>query len=153
MSDSTTHSPGLAAPFDDRLSHFARWRLALLGSGLLGLLALAASLDPDPKGWGTHQQLGLPPCTSQLIFGIPCPACGMTTSWSWFGRGNLVRSWHANPGGTWLAMTALVTGIVSLGLALRGRDLPFGWFVRGNLIALVIGLLIATLQWIVQLAS
>ncbi|RMG03430.1 MAG: DUF2752 domain-containing protein, partial [Planctomycetota bacterium] len=50
--------------------------------GLAGLLVIAAVLRPSPTGLGTHQQLGLPPCTFRAMFGSRCPTCGMTTAWS-----------------------------------------------------------------------
>ena len=53
----------------------------------MGLLAVAAWLEPSPTGIGTHQQLGLPPCTFWMLFGRPCPTCGMTTSWAHLVRG------------------------------------------------------------------
>ncbi|NBO19844.1 MAG: DUF2752 domain-containing protein, partial [Proteobacteria bacterium] len=41
-------------------------------------------LTPDARGLGTHEQLGLPPCGFYLWYGLPCPSCGMTTSWPHF---------------------------------------------------------------------
>ncbi|OYP34481.1 hypothetical protein CGZ80_15475 [Rhodopirellula sp. MGV] len=54
---------------------------------------------PNASGLGTHQSLGLPPCSIRVLFGIRCPMCGMTTSWA-----NLVR------GQVWAAASASVTG-------------------------------------------
>ncbi len=47
------------------------------------VLGVARWLEPDAKGYGTHQQLGLPPCSSILLFGSKCPACGMTPPGAW----------------------------------------------------------------------
>lgn len=83
----------------------------LLGASGLFLIAgfvLARSLEPAPGGYGTHQQLGLPPCSIQFLFGIPCPSCGMTTSFAWFTRGQIVRSWQANPAGLYLAILCVL---------------------------------------------
>jgi hypothetical protein len=49
--------------------------------GLFGL-ALARWLSPDPAGFGTHEQLGLAPCTFFWLTTIPCPMCGATTAWA-----------------------------------------------------------------------
>jgi hypothetical protein len=76
-----------------------RWLVVALAIGLLGLLVLARRLEPDPRGYGTHTQLGLGPCAFAGLTGHPCPACGMTTSWAHFTRGDLARSWRANPVG------------------------------------------------------
>ena len=55
----------------------ARWEQSLLTlAGLSGLilLSLAIWLEPNPSGFGTHQQLGLPPCTILFWFDVPCPS-------------------------------------------------------------------------------
>ncbi len=80
-------------------------RAALLGIAFFLLVGFgfAYSLNPDPRGYGTHQQLGLPPCTFRLLFGRPCPGCGMTTSFSHFVRGQFVEAARANLAGTLLA--------------------------------------------------
>src|SRR5262249_29719492 len=49
-------------------------------------------------------QLGLPPCSFKVITGMPCPSCGMTTSFALFVRGDLWDSVQANFAGTFLAI-------------------------------------------------
>lgn len=70
-------------------------------------LLISGRLRPNAQGLGSHQQLGLPPCSIRVLWGIRCPACGMTTSWAWFMRGRWVESAHANVGGLLLALSAL----------------------------------------------
>lgn len=77
--------------------------LAVCSLMLIAGFALALYLTPDPSGSGTHQQLGLPPCTMKVLTGFPCPSCGMTTSFSNFVRGNLFAAFVANPAGVLLA--------------------------------------------------
>lgn len=77
--------------------------LAVWSLFLLAGFALALHLEPDARGFGTHQQLGLPPCTVRVLLGIPCPSCGMTTSFSHFIRGQFVEAFHANAAGLLLA--------------------------------------------------
>ena len=52
-------------------------------AGLTGLavvtLGIARALTPAPAGFGTHEQLGLPPCAFLHWTGFPCPSCGLTT--------------------------------------------------------------------------
>ncbi len=50
--------------------------------GIIGAFALALALQPDPRGMGTHQQLGMPPCTMYQFTGLPCPTCGVTTAFA-----------------------------------------------------------------------
>ena len=82
-----------------RLDGTVRWWLFLLAAGLVGLLVVARRLEPDPRGYGTHTQLGLGPCAFAVMTGRLCPSCGMTTALAWFTRGNLGLSWRANPAG------------------------------------------------------
>jgi hypothetical protein len=101
-----------------------RVAIASAGALLVGLLGTAASLTPSNRGIGTHQQLGLPPCTLVQWAGMRCPSCGMTTSWAHLTRGDVIAAFQANAGGALLAIFSLVCGpwlIVSGGL---GR-----WFV------------------------
>ena len=67
--------------------------------GWLVLTGVAAWLRPDPHLHGTHTQLGLPPCLSVVLFGRPCPGCGMTTSITNFVHGHFVDAFRAHPFG------------------------------------------------------
>lgn len=115
-----------------------RMSACVLGCALIGLLLVAAWLKPSSTGQGTHQQLGLPPCTFVMLFNIPCPTCGMTTSWSHFMRGNIVASWNANPGGLCLAVLSTAAGIWGFFVAFRGKYVRFLPNRTGWAIALVI---------------
>jgi hypothetical protein len=86
------------------LGRRSRWLLAAWALLLAGGFALAFQLDPDPRGFGTHQRLGLPPCTFRVLCGFPCPSCGMTTSFAHFIRGNFAAACAANPAGLILAL-------------------------------------------------
>jgi Protein of unknown function (DUF2752) len=100
-SPSVTPNPEpLGFPLDQR----GRFLLSVLSLGLIAGFCLAASLQPDPRGFGTHRQLGLPPCIIRLVFGIPCPSCGMTTSFACLMRGQFVEAFRANPAGLFLAL-------------------------------------------------
>lgn len=86
------------------LQRRGRVLLVVWGLLLLGGFGFANRLEPDPRGFGTHQRLGLPPCTFQVLFHISCPSCGMTTSFSHFSRGEFASAWRANPAGLMLAV-------------------------------------------------
>lgn len=98
-----------------------RWLLLGWSLFLLGGFALASTLKPDPRGFGTHQSLGLPPCTFRVLFDIPCPSCGMTTSFSHLMRGNLSQALRANPGGVLLALVCAIQVPWCWWSAARGR--------------------------------
>lgn len=82
--------------------------LAGLAVALAAVLGVACWLRPDPRGMGTHEQLGLPPCTFHLFTDVPCPSCGMTTSFTALMHGRVGDSLRANAVGTILAVGALV---------------------------------------------
>jgi hypothetical protein len=86
---------------------------------LAGLLVVARKLEPDPRGFGTHTQLGLPRCAFLSVTGRLCPTCGMTTSFAWLARGRIDRSWQANPAGCLYALLTvpLLSWLVSSAIA------------------------------------
>ena len=90
------------------LGSVQRWLLVFWSLFLMAGFALAISLTPSPKGFGTHQSLGLPPCTFIVVFDIPCPSCGMTTSFANFVRGRFIDSARANVAGLLLATFCFV---------------------------------------------
>src|SRR5204863_10072293 len=73
--------------------------LLLVGSlgALVIFVVLALWIRPDPRGFGTHEQLGLPACKMMEWTGIPCPGCGVTTSLALFGRGRFFAALHNQP--------------------------------------------------------
>ena len=103
------------------LSRRSRFFAAIVGVGLLAALLLASQLRPDPRGWGTHEQLGLPPCSFLAVIGKRCPACGMTTAWAHATHARLADALRANAAGTLLAAVALVVAPGALIVAARGK--------------------------------
>jgi hypothetical protein len=127
----------------------ARVGLIALATLLIGLLATAGRLRPDPRGFGTHEQLGLSPCAILRLTGRPCPTCGMTTSFAWFVRGRLARSWRASPAGLLAAATSvvLVPWLLALAAGLRIGRRPVG----STLMALaVVAAAVTVLTWLVR---
>lgn len=92
----------------ERLGWRLRAGLVALALCLAGLLGLARWLTPDPRGYGTHEQLGLGPCSFAHLTGEPCPACGMTTAFAWCMRGRPEMAWRANPASFFLVPACLV---------------------------------------------
>ncbi|MBV8553911.1 MAG: DUF2752 domain-containing protein [Planctomycetaceae bacterium] len=125
--------------FERTLGWPTRRALVLAALGLVGVLGVARQLEPDPRGFGTHTQLGLAPCAFALVTGHPCPTCGMTTSFAWFARGRFDRSWRANPAGSVLALTCVALVPWLLAGAARGRPPGFRSLDRP-----LIGLVVAT---------
>ena len=100
------------------------WRAfsLVISLGCLTVLIVAAKLPPDPRGESTHTELGMAQCQFLLHTGIPCPSCGMTTSFAWFVRGNLLASLYVQPMGTVLAFAAALTFWAALYIGLSGKS-------------------------------
>jgi hypothetical protein len=101
-------------------------RLIWLGivAGSIAVLAVALAIEPDVSGYGTHTQLGLPPCGFLLLTGSPCPGCGLTTAFAHGIRGQWSMAASANPLG--LALFFVVFACIPLGLAAALRSWSIG---------------------------
>jgi hypothetical protein len=95
------------------LRWWVRGMLLVIALGWVVVFGIAAWLRPyGPDGEAlrleTHRQLGLPPCTFRFYSGLPCPSCGMTTSFSLLIHGDPINSLKANAAGTLLALFGLL---------------------------------------------
>jgi hypothetical protein len=90
---------------------------------VMAVLVVARVLTPSDAGYGTHLQLGLPPCGILLITGLPCPSCGLTTSFAHMVRLQWIDAWHANPWGVALFVTMLASVPLAIHSAKRGKPL------------------------------
>src|SRR5437764_1782260 len=87
----------------------------------LGVLVIAARLNPSKTGLGSHRQLGLQECQFESRTGIPCPTCGMTTSFAHFVRGQILASFWVQPMGTILALLTTMAFWAALYIAISAR--------------------------------
>ena len=131
----------------------ARLLLTVIGLAAVVLVATARSLTPDPRGYGTHEQLGLGACGFTRLTGWRCPTCGMTTAWAYATRGDIHAALAANGGGTVLLLLAVIAAPWLLASAAAGRWLggrpPVG-------VLLWIGgawLTVTVLDWLRRLAT
>jgi hypothetical protein len=135
----------------DSLAWYVRLLLIVVGTGLLALLAIAVYLPPSERGYGTHQKLGLPPCSFQQLFGTRCPSCGMTTAWSNTVRGRLIAAVKANSAGMVLCLAALVCTPVMLVSGIRGRWLVQPPNERTLALAATFFVVITLVDWAIRL--
>ena len=127
------------------------WGSVVAGSALV--LAVAALLEPDPRGHGTHTQLGLPPCGFWLLTAARCPGCGLTTAFAHGIRGEWVLAAEANPFG--LLLFALVCATIPLGLLgiIRGWSLD-GLLAHAALRRFALGVAACgVVLWVARLAA
>ena len=113
---------------------------------LVGLLATAWTLRPDSSGLGTHHQLGLPPCSIRVLFGIRCPSCGMTTSWAHAMNGDFRAAAAANVGGFLLVLYALGSLGTMLRIVRHGK-MPADKTIRHYTIALIAIAAVTLADW------
>jgi hypothetical protein len=123
---------------------------------LVLLFVVAARLDPydadgSPLAMGTHKQLGLPECNFMRLTGVPCPSCGMTTSFALVMHGDLAGSLGANPVGTLLAVCLLAAIPWSVAGAVRGRWLWVRTLEPWLLRAVIVFTAFAVARWAVLL--
>jgi hypothetical protein len=115
---------------------------------MAALVGLGVWLDPDAGGTGTHEQLGLPPCGLLISTGVPCPTCGVTTSFALAAHGRFAEAFVNQPFGliTFIvaagALAALVAAL-ALGRSLAGVVTP--WRIGTGSLVLVV---LATLSWL-----
>lgn len=149
---STLPSPPVPLPVYVRRSPVAR--LGGLGRGIAGavagaglaVLGVAAWVSPDGRGVGTHEQLGLAPCGMVLVFGLPCPTCGFTTSFALFVRGQWWASAWNQPAGFVLALLtamAVWAGAYAAVTGARVHLLVAGFATPGRVVLAAGGVLLA----------
>jgi hypothetical protein len=124
------------SPVRQRLSMPSRFVALAVSLACLAVLLTAVMIRPNGGGTSTHTQLGLAECQFLRTSGIPCPSCGMTTSFAWFVRGDILASLYVQPMGTLLALAAAITFWAALYIALTGkpvhrlmRPLPASYYV------------------------
>ncbi len=136
------------------LRGWVRGSLMGLALALIAVFAVAAWLNPynadgSPRTLATHQQLGLPPCNFYRFTGLPCPSCGMTTSFALLMHGDLWNSLRANAVGTMLAGFCLLlipwclaSALFQRTLFIRSMERAFTWVVL-----VFLGLML--LRWVI----
>jgi sugar phosphate permease len=102
---------------------------------------------------GTHEALGLSPCGWIAGFGIPCPTCGMTTSFSLAVRGSLWASFRVQPMGCALAVLTAAAAVTCAYVAATGSRIGHVLGARITPRVLVVGAALALLAWGYKVAA
>lgn len=87
------------------------------------LLGLSLWLQPAGAGLGTHEQMGFAPCGFYKQTGLPCPTCGMTTSFALLVRGRVWEAFAVQPAGAVLALLTVAGALILPITAWCGRSL------------------------------
>jgi hypothetical protein len=93
-----------------------------------GVLTVAATIHPQQRLMGTHQQIGLPPCGFLVLTGLPCPTCGMTTAFAHTVRGEFAAAVRSQLAGFALAAATVIAGGIGLLALVTGRRPSLNWY-------------------------
>ncbi len=142
MSPAPSPDVTLAAPSRRVLDRVA-WASALLAAWPVVLLS--TWMHPDARGFGTHQQLGLPPCSFEAVTRVPCPGCGLTTSFAQMAHMHVIEAFRAHLMGPLLFALTLVVAVVSPVGVRRGwsvmRALAWPWLTVYLAVTLAAGMI------------
>jgi hypothetical protein len=105
-------------------------------------------LEPDPRGYDTHVQLGLPRCSWPVTYGFPCPTCGATTAACQLVHGNVLQAVATQPFGAAIAAAGLAAGAAALWCLLRRRSFLDLVAQVDWLRALWLGIVLLLLSWL-----
>lgn len=138
------------------LAGYVRGCLLGIALGLTVIFGIAGYLKPydemgRPYTMATHQQLGLPECTFKHVTGMPCPSCGMSTSFSFLVRGDVWNSLRANAVGTLLAALCMAILPWSLACAIRNRPILIHAMETALLRLIIAFLVLMMLRWTIVL--
>jgi hypothetical protein len=125
--------------------------LLVAAASLVGLLGLAKTLKPDPRGFGTHTQLGLRPCVFATLTRRPCPTCGMTTAFAWYTRGRIDRAWQANPAGCLFALLTVPVILWLVASAVENQPVGFTSLTKPLMGLLVAAVVLGLTSWLIRL--
>ena len=133
-------------PYWETTSIKARLILTIIAIAFWTVVIIAWNIVPDAKGFGSHQQIGIPKCQWIRESNTPCPTCGMTTAYSLTVRGRIVSAFLTQPAGCILAITHIIlTGLFSW-IAISGKyPFYFTAWVNYNTNKLIISLIIIIL--------
>lgn len=151
MDSSRTITESTAASYQWR-RRLLRAAGVFLALALFGLLIMASRLEPSKSGLGTHHQLGLPPCSIRMLFGIRCPSCGMTTAWAHFANGSVLSAAQSNLGGLLLAVYALGCIAIGFRMVVSGR-MPGQRVIQVATILLAAIGLVTLVEWGIRLMA
>ncbi len=121
---SETRPSSVVTPVVEAAPAHVAERLATLVLVAVAAAVLFASfrLTPDHRGYGTHEQLGLKPCTFKVWTGYPCMTCGMTTSFTHMAHFQPLAALRVQPAGAVLFLMTLAFVPFGLRAAFSGRS-------------------------------
>ncbi|NLW86153.1 MAG: DUF2752 domain-containing protein [Planctomycetes bacterium] len=133
------------------LSGPQRVKRALWVLSCVVVVSLAAWLEPNEAGYGTHRGLGLPACGFMQRTGLPCPGCGMTTSMSLMAHGKIMPAARAHLMGVVLFAVLVALGAVWCVEAVSGIEVSRPKWLRPAMWWVPVTLGLILLAWAIKL--
>jgi hypothetical protein len=126
---------------------------AALAGTAAGVLVVARRLTPDPSGVGTHVQLGLPPCGFLRLTSLPCPTCGLTTSFAHMARLQFTPAFDAH----WLGPPLFALTVVTIAICAWScvRATPLSDAAKRLRVARAVAIIVggAMIVWLLRLLA
>ena len=130
----------------------AHWiLLGCAAASIITMVALAVFVEPDERGFGTHEQLGMLPCRSMDWLGIPCPGFGVTTSVALAVRGRPLAALTNQPFGLLTALCLPLLCVWALRIHFGGGDLYAALSSRRARPALALAVAALVAAWIYKI--
>ena len=123
MSVAARHGTLALAPVTKRSTEH-RFLVVCALIGAAGLVVIGLLLEPDPRGYGTHEALGFRPCLPMELWNLPCPGCGVTTAVSHAVEGQWGRSFVVQPFGFLLFLASV--GFIAFVFVSHARGIDLG---------------------------
>lgn len=135
----------------EQATPLGRFVWALLGAGCGLVVGLSAWLQPSANGFGTHQQLGLPPCEFGSITGIACPGCGLTTSFAHMAHGHFIAGFASHLMGPPLFLMTLFVALFAPYAIAKKKPLAVLLDSKWSAPMLVLSSSLGMLTWLLRL--
>src|SRR5262249_29566763 len=119
--------------------------------GFLSVLVTSFVLIPDPRGFGTHEQLHLPPCLFHWLTGAPCPACGLTTSFAYLAKGQFWMGLKTHPMGPPLFLLVVLGSAYTLICLFQNRPFWIALESQTSFYVTALFLVGLILNWMIQM--
>lgn len=120
---------------------------ALVAAAAVAVVMWLRAVAPDGRGYDTHVQLGLAPCSWPVTHGGPCPLCGCTTAACHLVHGEPLRALQVQPFGALVAAAGLLLGGAAGWSLLRGRSFVDFWLHLPRARLFVLGIVLLLLAW------
>lgn len=132
------------------------WDRTLAAAVVAAAVAAVAALwcaTPDGRGFDTHVQFGMAPCSWPRTHGGPCPLCGCTTAACHLVHAEPWRAVVVQPFGAAVAAAGLLLAAAALWSLLRELSFVDFWLRQPRARLLWSGIVLLLLAWCYKWAT